>query len=37
MVLTANGKLYLFGSGSHGQLGFKNNSNHEAPQLAIDF
>ena len=37
MILTVAGSLYVFGSGSHGQLGFKNTSNFETPQKVSDF
>ena len=36
MILTFNGDLFVFGSGTHGQLGMKATQNYETPQLVQD-
>ena len=36
MVLTAAGKVYAFGYGSHGQLGLRTTKNYCSPQLVKD-
>jgi len=36
MILTANGKLYTFGFGQHGQLGHRSSQNLYSPRLVKD-
>ena len=37
MILTSKGKVFMFGFGSHGQLGLKTTSNVCRPTLVKDF
>ena len=36
MILTDSGKVYTFGSGSHGQLGLRSSKNALIPRLVKD-